>query len=170
MSIHTQFIKTFAVLMFSAFWLLPVATQAAELNNKAALQGLKEVHAIYDIRKADPKAMLSYLKGIETNHTNLLKENVKPHLRIIFISTAVLFITTKPNDTIEMEHGETLKAIATQIQRLIDLGVDMEVCAAATKYFKVDNDTLLPGIKPVRSGFIALMGWQVQGYGLVTVY
>ena len=170
MSINMRVFKTLAVVMLSALWFLPVATQAAELNNKEALQGITEIHTLYDIRKSDPGVMLSYLKGVESNYNNLVKEGVKPNSRIIFIASAVKFITTKPSEEVELEHGETLKGIAVQIQRLIDMGVKMEVCASATAYFKVDNDTLLPGIKPVRSGFISVMGWQAQGYSLVPVY
>ncbi|MDA3807340.1 MAG: DsrE family protein [Thiomicrorhabdus sp.] len=170
MSLSSPFIKVLSTLLLSTFWLLPATAHSAELNNQAALKGITEIHTLYDIRKSHPKVMLAYLKGIETNYENLLKENVKPNLRIIFISSAVKFITTKPSETVEMEHGEALKGIAIQIQRLIDIGVKMEVCAAATAYFKVDNATLLPGIKPVRSGFISVMGWQAQGYSLVPVY
>lgn len=170
MGLNMRFFKALAAVMLAAFWLLPSATQAAELNNKEALEGITEMYTLYDIRKANPAVMLSYLKGIESNYNNLVKEGVKPNSRIIFISSAVKFITTKPSDEVELEHGDTLKGIAVQIQRLIDMGVKMEVCASATAYFKVDNDTLLPGIKPVRSGFIAVMGWQAQGYSLVPVY
>lgn len=170
MSLNMRVFKTLVAVMLSALWLLPAATQAAELNNEEALKGITEIHTLYDIRKSDPAVMLSYLKGVESNYNNLVKEGVKPNSRIIFISSAVKFITTKPSDEVELEHGETLKGIAVQIKRLIDMGVKMEVCAAATAYFKVDNATLLPGIKPVRSGFIAVMGWQAQGYSLVPVY
>jgi intracellular sulfur oxidation DsrE/DsrF family protein len=170
MSLNIKFIKTLATVMLSAFWLLPATAQASQLNNEEALKGITEINTIYDIRKSDPRVMLSYLKGIESNHKNLLKENVKPNLRIIFIASAVKFITTKPSENVELEYSESLKGIAEQIQRLIDIGVSMEVCAAATAYYKVDNATLLPGIKPVRSGFIAVMAWQAQGYSLVPVY
>jgi len=170
MSLNTYFSKAFAALFLSTFWLLPVTTQAAELNNQAALKGITEIHTLYDIRKSDPRVMLAYLKGIESNYQNLLKENVKPNLRIIFISSAVQFITTKPSEEVALNHEEALQGIAMQIQRLIDLGVQMEVCSTATAYFKVDNATLLPGIKPVRSGFLSVMGWQAQGYSLVPVY
>jgi len=149
---------------------LTAQAAASDLNNKASLKGLSEIYTLYDVRKANPKAMLSYLKGIESNYNNLIKENVKPHFRIIFISSAVQFITTHPSDIIEMEYSDTLKNIAKQITRLKNIGVKMEACATAMAYFKVDNDTLLPGITPVRSGFIAVMGWQAQGYSLVPIY
>lgn len=160
------------VITLSLFSTHTLTTQAAEsgLNNKAALKGLTEIYTLYDIRKSNANAMLSYLKGIESNYNNLIKDGVKPHFRIIFISSAVQFITTEPSDTVEMEYSGTLKGISKQIARLKELGVKMEACATATAYFKVNNDSLLPGIKPVRSGFIAVMGWQAQGYSLVPVY
>ncbi|WP_319381081.1 DsrE family protein [Thiomicrorhabdus sp.] len=162
-----SFLKLFFTLFVLSFTL---PSYAEELNNKEAMQGLKSMHVIYDIRKSNPNAMLVYLKGIESNRTNLLKEGVEPHQRIIFIAKAVKFITTKPSHEVEIEYEEVLQKIAVQVQRLVDLGVKMEVCSAATAAFNVDNDTLLPGIKAVRSGFLSVMGWQAQGYQLVPVY
>ncbi|WP_024850225.1 DsrE family protein [Hydrogenovibrio kuenenii] len=160
----------FCGLLLSLVSLMPLSAQAQELDNKEALQGITEIHTLYDVRKSNPNVMLAYLKGIETNHKNLLKEGVKPNLRVVFISSAVKFITTKPSEEVEFQHAEVLPKIKAQIARLINLGVKMEACSAATAYFKVDNDTLYPGIKPVRSGFLSVMGWQAQGYALVPVY
>lgn len=165
---HSFMLALVSVFIGSLSWTPTVS--AVELNNQAALQGLKEMHVLYDIRKSHPKAMLAYLKGIESNRANLIKEGLKPHQRIIFIADAVKFITTQPAESVLLEHEETLDEIAKQIQRLVELGVKMEVCSAATAYFKVDNSTLLPGIEPVRSGFLSVMGWQAQGYALVPVY
>ncbi|MBF6058856.1 MULTISPECIES: DsrE family protein [Thiomicrorhabdus] len=161
------FIKIFFALLILSF---SIPSHAEELNNKEALKGIKSMNVIYDIRKSNPNAMLIYLKGIESNRTNLIKEGVEPHQRIIFIAKSVKFITTKPSQDVEVEYEDVLKKVAVQIQRLVDLGVKMEVCSAATAAFNVDNDTLLPGIKPVRSGFLSVMGWQAQGYQLVPVY
>lgn len=163
-AVFLQLLFTFFVLTFS------MPSSAEELNNKEAMQGLKSMHVIYDIRKSNPNAMLAYLKGIESNRTNLVKEGVEPHQRIVFIASAVKFITTKPSEDVEMEYAPVLKEIAEQVARLVELGVKMEVCSAATAAFKVDNATILPGIKVVRSGFLSVMGWQAQGYQLVPVY
>ena len=163
-AVFLQLLLTFFVLTFS------MPSSAEELNNKEAMQGLKSMYVIYDIRKSNPNAMLAYLKGIESNRTNLVKEGVEPHQRIVFIASAVKFITTKPSEDVEMEYAPVLKKIAEQVARLVELGVKMEVCSAATAAFKVDNATILPGIKVVRSGFLSVMGWQAQGYQLVPVY
>ncbi len=157
-----------AVLLGGAAGSVPVV--AAELDNTEAVQGLETVRAVYDVRKSNPKALAAYLKAIVSNHANLLKEGVKPDLRMVFIAESVKFITTEPVPEIALEHEATLKDIAATIAELDRLGVKMEVCSGATRAYGVDNDTLLPQLKAVRSGFIAIMGYQNQGYALVPVY
>jgi intracellular sulfur oxidation DsrE/DsrF family protein len=44
------------------------------------------------------------------------------------------------------------------------LGVQMEVCGAATKHFGVDNASIPEEMTVVGNGFISLIGWQTQGY------
>jgi intracellular sulfur oxidation DsrE/DsrF family protein len=150
--------------------LVSLPSQAAQLNNHAALKGVDEVHVLYDVRKSNPKALLAYLGFIETNRKYLEEEGVKPHQRIVFISASLQFITTQPSDEVALEHEETLAKIAKQVERLNQLGVKMEACGTAAAFFNVDVDTLLPGIQPVRSGFLSLMGWQKQGYQIIPVY
>lgn len=144
---------------------------AEELHNHEAIAGAQEMKVLYDMRKANPNLLLAYLKGVESNRVNLEKEGVTNiQQRIVFIADAVKYITTKPSEEVSMTYGDVLPQIAAQIARLQSLGVKMEVCSAATAAFKVDNATLLPGIQPVRSGFLSVMGWQKQGYQLVPVY
>lgn len=150
---------------------LLLATPAlAELDNRHATEGVETMKAVYDMRKSDPEVMLAYLRAIESNHENLLKEGVEPDLRLVFIAKAVKFITTEPEPEIYMDHAETLEAIAEQIETLDELGIRMEVCGGATRAYGVDNDTVLDELEVVRSGFIAVMGYQNQGYALVPVY
>ena len=63
-----------------------------------------------------------------------------------------------------------IKAIAMQVKELNKLGVRQEICAIATKAFKVPNETVLPGLTLVGDGFISLIGWQTQGYKLVPLF
>ncbi|WP_018141774.1 DsrE family protein [Thioalkalivibrio sp. ALJ7] len=148
-----------------------VSKASAEgLDNREATQDIETMRAVYDMRKSDPNVMLAYLRGIATNHENLVKEGVEPDLRMVFIADAVKFITTDPEPEVAIDHGDTLEEIAKAVERLDELGVKMEVCAAATRAYGVDNDKVLDSIKPVRSGFIAIMGYQNQGYALVPVY
>ena len=149
---------------------VPAVADDEGLDNREATQGIETMRAVYDMRKSDPDVMLAYLRGIATNHENLLKEGVEPDLRMVFIAEAVKFITTDPEPEVDIDHAETLEEIAKAVDRLDELGVQMEVCAAATRAYGVDNDTILEPINVVRSGFIAVMGYQNQGYALVPVY
>ena len=53
---------------------------------------------------------------------------------------------------------------------LHELGVRQEICAIATRVFKVDNASLLPGLSLVGDGFISLIGWQTQDYKLIPLF
>lgn len=149
---------------------LPLQVTGTGLDNREATRGVETMQAVYDMRKSDPNVMLAYLRGIATNHENLLKEGVEPDLRMVFISESVKFITRDPTPEIRFEHGDTLDEIAEAIDALDELGVKMEVCATATRAYGVDNDSVFEPIQPVRSGFIAVMGYQNQGYALVPIY
>ncbi|MFO7582051.1 DsrE family protein [Guyparkeria sp.] len=150
--------------------LLAPSVSAESLDNRAAIGELENVKAVYDVRKSNPNALDMYLKAIITNVENLEKEGVEADLVMVFISHSVKFINTKPEIETEADHGEALSSIARSIETLQELGVRIEACNGATRAFGVDNDTLLPGIEPVRSGFISLMGYQNNGYALVPVY
>jgi intracellular sulfur oxidation DsrE/DsrF family protein len=44
------------------------------------------------------------------------------------------------------------------------------VCSIATKVFGIDNATLFPEMTVIGDGFVSLIGYQAQGYGLVPVF
>jgi intracellular sulfur oxidation DsrE/DsrF family protein len=159
-----------SIILGLALALLAATPAFAELDNRHATEGVETMKAVYDVRKSDPEVMLAYLRAIESNHANLLKEGVEPDLRMVFIAKAVKFITTEPEPELDIDHAETLEAIAEQIETLDELGIRMEVCGGATRAYGVDNDTVLDELEVVRSGFISVMGYQNQGYALVPVY
>lgn len=158
-----------AGLAMAALALAPTVV-AENLHNRAAIDGLESVKAVYDVRKSNPNALDMYLKAIITNVENLEKEGVQADLVMVFISHSVKFINTAPALETEADYGDALASIAKSVETLQELGVRMEACNGATRAFDVDNDTLLPGIEPVRSGFISLMGYQNNGYALIPVY
>ena len=164
----SRFLKVLGLAMASL--LLAPGVFAESLDNRAAIGGLENIKAVYDVRKSDPRALDGYLKAIVTNVENLEKEGVQADLVMVFISHSVKFINTAPALETEADYGSELESIAASVKTLQDLGVRMEACNGATRAFDVDNDTLLPGIEPVRSGFISLMGYQNNGYALVPVY
>ncbi len=63
-----------------------------------------------------------------------------------------------------------LDKIAAQLAELQQQGVRMEACSVATRLFKLDNDSLIEGIKPVGNTFVSLTGYQAQGYVNIPIY
>jgi intracellular sulfur oxidation DsrE/DsrF family protein len=48
-------------------------------------------------------------------------------------------------------------------------GVKLEVCLYAVKALNVDPDTIMPEVDKVGNGFISVVGYQAQGYSVVTI-
>lgn len=143
---------------------------AEDFDNQSAIGELTQIKGIYDIRHSDPKELSRFLAGIKANINSLEEAGVESDLVIAFMSAAVRFIHTDPNFDFNIDHTQALQEIKEHVSDLRNLGVRMEVCSTATRRFGIDNTTLLDGIEPVRSGFITLMGYQNNGYALVTIY
>ncbi|BAN34008.1 hypothetical protein SCD_n00159 [Sulfuricella denitrificans skB26] len=142
----------------------------APINDAAALRGVKEGKGVFLIDFNDPRKTAFYLEIIKRTHAGLARQNVKPDFVIVYIGPTVRFLSTAPDGELELEHGDTLKAIAERVKELERLGVRQEICAIATKAFKVPNETILPGLTLVGDGFISLIGWQSKGYKLIPLF
>ena len=163
-----QRILTLCMLLFVP--LLPAQAATAPINDAAALQGVKEGKGVFLIDFSDPKKTAFYLEIIRGTHAGLTRQGVKPRFVVVYIGPTVRFLSSKPDDELELEQGDALKAIAKQVTELNKLGVRQEICAIATRVFKVPNETILPGLTLVGDGFISLIGWQTQGYKLVPLF
>jgi intracellular sulfur oxidation DsrE/DsrF family protein len=150
--------------------LLTAQAATAPINDAAALRGVKEGRGVFLIDFNDPKKTAFYLEIIRGTHAGLTRQGVKPDFVIVYIGPTVRFLSTRPDDELELEQGEALNAVAEQVRELNKLGVRQEICAIATRVFKVPNETILPGLTLVGDGFISLIGWQTQGYKLVPLF
>jgi len=55
------------------------------------------------------------------------------------------------------------------IKQMKQDGVKLEVCKYAVKVLGVNPESILPEIDQVGNGFISVVGYQSQGYSVVTV-
>lgn len=150
--------------------LAPPFARADRFGDADALRGVRVGKGVFLIDFDDPRKTAFYLNIIKGTHQGLARQKVQPDLAIVYIGPTVRFLTTAPELEIEIEHDDALKAIAANVKELHRLGVRQEVCTIATRVFRVSNDTLLPGLKPVGDGFISLIGYQTQGYKLVPLF
>lgn len=164
----SRYILILCMLLFIP--LLTAQAATAPINDAAALQGVKEGKGVFLIDFSDPKKTAFYLEIIKGTHAGLTRQGVKPNFVIVYIGPTVRFLSTAPDGELELEHGDTLEAIAARVQELSQLGIRQEICAIATRVFNVPNETILPGLTLVGDGFISLIGWQTQGYKLVPLF
>ncbi|TCJ15524.1 hypothetical protein EZJ19_06755 [Parasulfuritortus cantonensis] len=148
----------------------PAMAAAEPFDDSDALHGLKEGKGLFLIDFADPRKTAFYLDIIKGTYQGMRRQRVKPDFVIVYIGPTVRFLTRRPEAELEMEQGDTLKAIADNVEALRQLGIRQEICSIATRVFHVDNGTVLPGLKLIGDGFISVIGYQSQGYKLVPLY
>lgn len=140
------------------------------IDDTAALRGVQEGKGVFLIDFTDPRKTASYLEIIRGTHAGLIRQGVKPEFVIVYIGPTVQFLSRTPDSELEMKYHDGLNAVAEQVAGLHELGVRQEVCAIATRVFKVPNESLLPGLSLIGDGFISLIGWQTQGYKLIPLF
>jgi len=143
---------------------------AKQIDDSVALNGIKEAKSVFLIDFTDIKTTAFYLRIIEGTHKGFVDQGVDPKMVLVFIGKTVKFLHTAQDEAYEMENEEDLTSIQTSIKNLAKLGVRLEVCAVATKVFKVDNNTIPKEMNMIADGFISLIGWQTQGHKLVPIF
>lgn len=164
MNMYKQLMSVFLCL-FLSFQL-----HAAEVNDRAALSGLKTGKAVFLVDIGDPAKLNFYLKIIQGTHRRMLDQGVKPDFVLVYIGPSVKYLSTSPSDEVEASAGGILLDIESNVEALQQLRIRQEVCAVATAAFAIENDSLFESFNLVGDGFISLIGYQAQGYHLVPVY
>ena len=84
---------------------------ANEINDKAALNGIKEAKSVFLIDFTNVKKTAFYLNIIEGTHKGFVSQGVKPDMVLVFIGETVKYLSTKPDEAFEMENEEDLISI-----------------------------------------------------------
>lgn len=162
----TLLIAALTTLLFATS--APIAAHAAIPDDRSALQGVKSGKGIFDINITDVEKLPLYLQVIKETDDGLKKQGVKPDLIVVFRGGAVRFVSSSrtefsPEQTVSLGNADAL------LQELVKRGVRFEVCAVATRLFKVDNASILPDVKVVGNTFISLIGYQAKGYAIIPI-
>ena len=150
------------------FALLASPAAAGEYDN--ALKNVKGIKAVFNFSQGSPgvsNVIFWALKNVyEDKSTKSLPERAQ--VAIVFHGPAVKLISTDRSNFKKVDYGE-LDKFHEMIRQLKKDGVKLEVCLYAAKVMKVDPTTILPEIDRVGNGFISVIGYQAQGYSVVTV-
>ena len=138
-------------------------------DDSDALRGVTTGKVVFDINMKQPKKLTLYLAVIKQTVEDLKRQQVKPDVILAFRGLSVLLIS-KDREQMELTDFDHLDKVAAQLAELQEMGVRMEACSVATRLFKVDNGSLLDGIKPVGNTFVSLTGYNAQGYASIPIY
>ena len=141
---------------------------APAVDDAAALAGMTEAKGVFQIDFTEAEKTAFYLEVIRGTHANFVRQGVDPDLVIVFIGPTVQFLSTETGE--EVADPATLMRIESEVARLADMGVRLEVCTVATEVFGVDNDSLFDGLELTGDGFVSMIGWQAQGYHPITLF
>lgn len=128
-------------------------------NDRAALKGLKQARAIFDVRLAEMDKLLFNLGLVKETWEGISAQGTNPKLIITLRGPAVKFFT---KDQITADLKELLKELKA-------LGVRIELCSVATRVFKVDNSQIIPDVILVGNVLTSQIAWQNKGYALITL-
>lgn len=164
---RAQLLVSFLLLFFCTQLVL---ADTQDINDSAALADLKTGKGVFLVDIGDAKKLNFYLEVIQGTHKGMLAQGVEPDFVLVYIGPSVKYLTTSPSEKTEQAAGGVLLDIESNVAKLAELGVRQEICAVATRVFKIDNNTLVSGLTLVGDGFISLIGYQAQGYHLVPVF
>ena len=137
-------------------------------TDENALQGVDIGKGLFDINLTHAAKLELYLSVIKKTHADIVQQGKKPDFVIAFRGASVRLISSETWSLSE-EDQKSLAKSAAIIKELQELGVVIEACSIATNLFKIDNSTLLPGIRVVGNTFISLIGYQAKGYSLIPI-
>ena len=155
--------------MVATFITALIASPAAS-GEYAALDGVKRVKAVFDVSLGSPQMANLVFWAVNNVYQD---ESVRalpepPQVAVVFHGPAVKLISTDRKDFKDSDN-EALDEFANMIRQMKKEGVKLEVCLYALKVLGVDPSTILPEVDQVGNGFISVVGYQAQGYSVVTI-
>lgn len=142
--------------------------QAVDLQNKAALEGVTNSNAVFDISPGG-KRLLRQLQVIHKTYEQLVAFGQDPQFILAFRGGATKFVT-QGDKYVSSKDLSIKKKIHQKIKDISGLGAKMELCGIAAQGNKVNESDFLPGIEVVANGYISVIGYQSKGYNLVPIY
>jgi len=148
-----------ALLFCTCFCPAQVYAENTVPDDRAALKGIKQARAIFDVRLADMDKLLFNLGLILETAEGISRQQVRPTLIVTLRGPAVRFFTKE----------QASKDLVELLDELKQKGVRIEMCSVATRVFKVDNSQLIPEVILVGNVLTSQIAWQNKGYALITL-
>jgi len=146
----------------------PAAPSYPSARDYDALQGVQSLKMAFDVTDGNPKVLVAKLSNIDTTRKQLIDAGVTPHIVVTFRGDASYYTQSdvsklKPED--RSEHAKVADAIRALRKQP---GVEsMEQCSLPLPSRKIDKADLMPEVRLVPNGWIALVAYQQKGYAYI---
>lgn len=135
-------------------------------NNNKALKGLTEAKAYFDVTVGDPKQLLLRLQLIDKTYNQIAAAGVTPAFIIGIRGKASNFFTNGGAYVLDSDLPEK-EQIAALVKKFKALKMGIEQCRIAAGFQDIDVADFLPQVELVANGYVSMIGYHAQGYGLV---
>ena len=130
--------------------------------------GAREMKLAFDFTDANPVVLLRKLENVETTRQQLIASGITPKIVMTFRGNASYFTQTDLSAIKESERADALKVAAKLREMKQAPGVQgLEQCNLPLADRKLKPADLMAEVKLVPNGWIALGGYQQQGYAYI---
>ena len=130
--------------------------------------GAREMKLAFDFTDANPVVLLRKLENVETTRQQLIASGITPKIVMTFRGNASYFTQTDLSAIKESERADALKVAAKLREMKQAPGVQgLEQCNLPLADRKLKSSDLMSEVKLVPNGWIALGGYQQQGYAYI---
>jgi intracellular sulfur oxidation DsrE/DsrF family protein len=128
----------------------------------------KEMKLAFDFTDANPVVLLNKLNNVDVTRKQLIESGVTPRIVMTFRGNASFFTQTNLGAVKEAERADALKVAAKLREMKAAAGVEgLEQCNLPLADRKLKPADLMPDVKLVPNGWIALGAYQQQGYAYI---
>jgi len=131
--------------------------------------GHDQVKVVFDMRDPIPEIAALHLQLILQTHDQLQHAGREPDIKIVFIAHPVKFLSSDRSAFNDRDQ-KYLEEMDRTITRMVESGIEIEVCRTAVDYFKVDPSSIRADVHEVDNGWLSLVGYQEDGFQLIPVY
>lgn len=157
-SFHFLLIPLFLSLL--ATWGAPRPAGADLLpDDRALLQGVKRLSAVFDVRVAELDRLLFNLGLVSETWEGVKGRKVSPRFIVTVRGAAVRFFT----------RGEITPELTRRLSDLRGKGVQVQVCSVALRMADLDREEVVPEVTVAGNVLISQIALQRRGYSIVTL-
>ena len=135
-------------------------------NNDNALKGMQGVKVYFDISLGDAPKLLLRMQLVDRTIRQLEESGVRVKTVIGIRGGASRYITRAEHYVLDDEI-EYKKKIQGWISTFAKQGITIEQCIIAAEILDIEPGDFLPEVELVKNGYVSLVGYQAQGFGVI---